>query len=233
MEWIYTTVQFEPWRGTKYETGITGHRILVLGESHYHSCNGEEGCSDEISRDGHHRNLTFDVVNWWIDNPHRSPLSYRVPELFQMTKAEFWDSVAFYNYLQTFAGPVARHRPKEEQWADDNSAKAFQSVLDSIQPDRILVLGKDTWTNLPSSQTTLFCAPIPENRLQLQNNVGSRNAADEIAYWYGASSGNMALAMPIVHPSAFGFSSADWIPSIDLWLRLSPPSLFLPNASQR
>jgi hypothetical protein len=47
---------------------------------------------------------------------------------------------------------------------------------------------------------------------------------DECAYWYGSSSGKLALAMPIVHPSTFGFSSADWTPLINLWLSVSAPS---------
>jgi hypothetical protein len=120
-------------------------------------------------------------------------------------------------------GPAAGHRPKEKHWADQNSAKAFQSVLDAFNPDRILVLGKDTWTNMPSSPATLFRAPIPEDRLQLQNNIGSRNEVDGVAYWYRSCSGKLALAMPLVHPRAVGFSPADWSTSIDLWMKLSQP----------
>jgi hypothetical protein len=86
MKWIGSTVEFEPWRGTDYETGINGRRILILGESHYHSCEEEEGCNDETAKEAHHRNLTFNVIDQWKNKPHRSPLSYRVPELFQMHK---------------------------------------------------------------------------------------------------------------------------------------------------
>jgi hypothetical protein len=223
MNWSDTKVKFEPWTGTQYKQGIEGQRVLVLGESHYHSCDKDKECTDDISGESHHRNLTRDVVEHWKDKSHKSSVSYKIPKLFRKSKSEFWDSVIFYNYLQEFAGPGAGHRPKAKQWDDKDSAAAFQSVLDTYNPDRILVLGKDTWTYLPSNEAALFRTPIPEPRLQLQNNIGSRNAGDEVAYWYSSRFGNLALAMPVVHPSAI-FSAPDWFSSIDLWLKLSLPS---------
>jgi hypothetical protein len=220
MEWIDTKVQFEPWCGDQYEAGISGLRVLILGESHYHLCDEDKECDEEETRVLRHRSLTRDTVKFWKDHPHSSPVSYRVPGLFGMNKDRFWNSVIFYNYLQTFAGPGAKHRPKEEQW-DDGSAEAFQSVLDTFQPDRILVLGMDTWRNLPSDPRILFRAPVPEARLQVQNNIGRKNAVDAMAYWYSSRSGKLALAMPVYHPSAVIFSSVDWTSYIDDWMKIT------------
>ncbi len=145
MDWTNSKVSFEPWQGSEYRAGIAGRRVLILGESHWHSCDVDPKCADENARADHHRSLTFTTVNLWKDHGHSSPVSRLVPRLFGMTKPDFWQHVVFYNYLQTFAGPGARCRPKEEQWTDD-SAEASQTVLDRFEPDRILVLGKDTWT---------------------------------------------------------------------------------------
>ena len=210
-----------PCEGNKYASGIAKQRVLVLGESHWHSCDKDERCRNEAARDLHHRCLTIDVVTHWKDKPHSSPVSHRVPALFGMPKNDFWDRVVFYNYLQTFAGPRARDRPKSEQWNDPNSAKAFQTVLDYFEPNRILVLGKDTWTNLPSDPRTLIRAPIPEPGLRLQHGSGNRNAVDEVAYWYLSRYGTLALAMPIMHPSSPRFPSHNWASTIDPWMSFS------------
>ncbi len=222
MAWKDTKVAFEPWVGVNYKLGIAGKKVLVLGESHYHDCEKDENCKNKANRNARHRNLTTGVVDSWKDKPHRSPVSHRVPQLFAIEKAEFWSRVAFYNYLQTFAGARPRHSPADVNWNDSDSAEAFQSVLDCLQPDRVLVLGKNTWTNLPIDPNILSSSPIPEERIKLQNSRVTWYGDDSIAYWYASRSGKLALAMPIMHPSAPGFSPEGWIPSVSLWLNLPP-----------
>jgi hypothetical protein len=217
--WQGTKVHFEPWcKRSQYEKGISGSKILILGESHHHRCDKDDKCKEQRLRSARHRGLTKAVVEQWKDEPHSSPVSSRLPKLFNMSKSEFWESVVFYNYLQTFAGLGARQRPKKEQWACLSSAEAFQSVLDHFQPDRILVLGKDLWTNLPSDPNVIASAPKAENRFSVANGAGSRNQTDEVCYWYYAHSGKPALAMPIVHPAAVGFSVSQWIQPVTEWM---------------
>jgi hypothetical protein len=212
---------FEPWCGDEYKSGIEGRRVLILGESHYHNCDNDPPCREaetETDRELRHRNLTREVVEWWKDNPHPSPLSYRVPELFGIEKPKFWNKVVFYNYVQAFVGCAARVRPTEEMWADEGNAKEFQVVLDCFEPDRILVLGKKLWTNLPSSPALLEESPREERGLLVSNNVGSYNDVDRFCYWYVAHSGKSALAMPIMHPSAPRFELAKWKRPVADWL---------------
>jgi hypothetical protein len=215
-----SSVRFQPWQGKRYRTGIAGKRILVLGESHYHSCDTPGDSCNGLSseeQDARHQRLTMSEVEWWKDHPHSTPLSTAIPKLFEMNKSEFWERVAFYNYVQTFSS-AARVRPSTEAWGDDIAVESFQEVLDALEPDRILVLGKDLWRSLPSDEKLLACRPRAEEDLPLLEKIGNHNAVDQIAYWYGSRSGHFALAMPIFHPASWGFRAAEWIPEVHKWM---------------
>ena len=98
-----------------------------------------------------------------------------------MDKSEFWERVAFYNYVQTFSS-AARVRPSPEAWGDHVAVEAFQEVLDVLEPDRILVLGKDLWRSLPSDDGLLVCRPRAEENLPLLEKIGNRNPVDGVGY---------------------------------------------------
>ena len=206
---------FKPWVGASYESGerIEGKKVLILGESLYHDC-AKEGCD---STEKTHRSLTFSVVKHWKDNPHSSRVSSFIPKLFEIEKCDFWERVVFYNYLQNFAGKSARCKREPGLWDDENSVSAFQQVVDVFEPDRILVLGKDTWSNLPSVQLPAG-PPILENNFALSSKVGDRHQVDSFAYWYLSRSGHRSLTMPIIHPSAGIFRLDDWQPEVKKWL---------------
>jgi hypothetical protein len=56
--------------------------VLILGESHYHSCEKDPNCTDEVGRNIRHRNLTRDMVDHWKDHSHSSPVSHRISARF-------------------------------------------------------------------------------------------------------------------------------------------------------
>ena len=58
----------------------------------------------------------------------------------------FWQDVAFYNFVQFLVGDKARIRPTNEMWVE--SIKAFLEVILLLQPTKVLVLGKANWENL-------------------------------------------------------------------------------------
>jgi hypothetical protein len=219
------TVRFEPWEGKDYREGISRKRILILGESHYHSCNKPgDKCNglDAEEQDARHRGLTISEVKWWKDNPHSTPLSTAIPKLFGMTKSDLWSDVAFYNYVQTLSS-AARIRPSTEAWEDQIAVTAFQEVLDVLEPDRILVLGKDLWKSLPSDEKLLACVPRPEIDFPLLEKIGSRTSVDGVAYWYGCRTGHSALAMPISRPASWGVRVKEWVPQVQTWINFPSP----------
>ncbi|MCD9472930.1 hypothetical protein GLP21_19690 [Photobacterium carnosum] len=139
---------FKPWVGNKYfSENQFGIRILLLGESHY----GDES-EDE--------NFTIDVVKKWGKGEELGeslPFFKKIAvsllnlnsayELSDKDREEFWDHVAFYNYIQTIVGEGPRERPIQDMW--EESKPLFYTVLDHLKPDLIIVLGKELSYNIP------------------------------------------------------------------------------------
>lgn len=214
-------VQFRPFKGKDYERGINGKKVLILGESHHHNCEKAGDCCNHLTtskRIERHRRLTCEEVEWWKQNPAKTPLSHALPKLFGLPRYEFWDHVSFYNYVQSFVA-APRRRPNDEQFKE--SAKAFQEVLNHLRPDRILVLGKQCWLSLPGNDDPVSKPPIIERNIMASRRLGLRESNDGFAYWYYCRGKQWALALPIAHPSSFGFRSADYIDSIRKWMSFS------------
>lgn len=139
-------IQFKPWIGPQYATqGIEGLRILILGESHY----GDEGEEYE--------DCTSDVVKEWAIEKRLAFFTkiaksvLRLPAEEYITdeqKAIFWNSVAFYNYIQKFVGDEPRQRPSYDMW--DPSKNAFIQTIKQIKPQLCVVFGYELWGNLPT-----------------------------------------------------------------------------------
>jgi len=141
-----TDLVFEPWIGAKYESGNRfGLRVLVLGESHY----GDEPES--------HSGYTTAIVRK-LGQKERHPFFTKVAKVLletdkdidNETRAEVWEHVAFYNYIQCLAGSSARIRPTPEMW--DEAKVPFLSILDRLLPDVILVLGKSLSDHAPLTE---------------------------------------------------------------------------------
>jgi uracil-DNA glycosylase len=139
--------------------------------------------------------------------------------IFGIKQADFWNRVAFYNYLQEFAGTRAGHRPKAKQWEDETHFDAFQKVIDALKPDRILVLGKATWQNMPGAPKLGFRVPDPEPRLRVAEAFGRVSKGESISCWYHRSDGGRALAAPIYHPAHRKFDWKAWVPTVQELMR--------------
>lgn len=140
------SLTFEPWIGEKYQDkGLDGLNLLILGESHY----GEEG----TERPGFTRHV---VKKWGQENRHRfftttakAVLGLGSSHISNSKRAEFWDRVAFANYIQTFVAEDAesRKRPTEEMWQE--AKEAFPTTIEKTTPDAIVVLGIEVARRLP------------------------------------------------------------------------------------
>lgn len=137
-------ILFKPWVGSCYLKHNLGARILILGESHY----GDPG--DE------HENFTIDVVKLWGQEKRlpfftkisKTVLNYGASDfLSDQDRFDFWENVAFYNYVQAIVGEGPRDRPSCAMW--EKSESALQEVIENLAPQVIIVLGKELAENLP------------------------------------------------------------------------------------
>ena len=149
-------VNFYPWRGARYDTGINNKRILILGESHY--CDD----SDKSQKSRHRCPKEFDnyCMSCYMDREchektidtiveHLSSENYRTHKTFESLvnghslsekeRFEFWHHLAFYEYIQ-----YAQPKPKMplKQGDPTQNRNAFLEVLDLLKPDKIIIWGK-------------------------------------------------------------------------------------------
>ena len=137
-------MNFKPWIGERYEKReLFGLRILLLGESHY----GEPGEENE--------DFTIDVVRHWGQQARHSFFTITAKFLLRKgagewlsddDRSDFWEKVAFYNYIQELVGSDSRIRPTSKMW--QNARSSFLSLCDELKPELIVVLGKELCWNL-------------------------------------------------------------------------------------
>ena len=126
---------FKPWIGENYESSKP--RILILGESHYSSNPDEKP------------DFTQGIVAYWAlggkGNRFFTTIAKVVSEkphewMRPNDKEAFWQSVAFYNFIQEIVGKEARIRPTEQMW--QNAQEPLKNVLTNLSPEIVVVLGK-------------------------------------------------------------------------------------------
>ena len=135
-------VFFQPWVGETFAGGaVDGVRLLVVGESHY----------GDVSDVPDLRTLTKVVIRNHIDRP-RERLFGRIEQLVgngplpdRAARVAFWNRIAFYNFVQEVL-PQLGDRPTVKQWSEARSP--FLSVLRTLRPQAVLVLGKVMWDSL-------------------------------------------------------------------------------------
>lgn len=135
-----SNVRFAPWVGLHYERGFCGLRILLVCESHYGGKQHERPtvtpeivkalalgerhprATGKLSRHKH-----FTLIMSAVQN---------VRKRFSDTqRREFWNRVAYYNFLQEFL-QCSRVAPLAGVW--QRSEKAFTEVLEVLAPDLII-----------------------------------------------------------------------------------------------
>jgi len=143
-------VAFLPFVGERYKDGWNGHRVLLLGESHYR----REGMTDQ-SEDTRlftkkefspmaHPERTERWGGFWdaLDRVLIGKKDYTPSEA-----AEAWDRIAYINQCQVFAGTESFHRPSAKAMAAGGDI-LHGHVLAILKPTVVLVLGRFTWQTL-------------------------------------------------------------------------------------
>jgi hypothetical protein len=181
-------VRFIPWIGCNYESGkIFPQRILVLGESHYTKKYLNEPQINTRNYTRHimqlwavQKNATFysKVRNLILRASKRSVEGYHD----RKQRQNFWDSVAYYNFVQEYVGSSSRVRPKSQHWTE--ASDAFWEVLECLKPDVCIVLGDELWKHLP-------------NKTEVDEST-------EISIRRFVVGGHVTIAANTPHPASFG-----------------------------
>ena len=193
-------VKFLPWVGDRYQIGWNGRRIMVLGESHY--CPSSEEAVPQITN-----RVMADLLDTNSEHEgYKNTFTKFANALMGKSlsfdeKKAFWHSVLFYNYVQ-IPLPAARLAPSEEDFA--KSETAFFEVLDTYQPDYIIVWGKRLYNHLPRQGYQLPDLILPDG--------------DGIETWaYKTSAGRVVQVLSVTHPSA-GFASDYWYEAMQAFI---------------
>lgn len=170
---------YEPWVGDRYDK--SSPRLLLLGESHY-------------GADADQPDATIKNTQFYVDDKmnHRfwtNTMKTVLGPNSSVSRSEFWNGVAFYNYVQESVGAEPGDRPTKDQFKD--SEAAFYEVLDRLQPQAILALGKTLWLNMPGTSERSRRGPTLDV------------AGEELDSWVYSHSEGTALTTWIRHPSRF------------------------------
>ena len=103
----------------------------------------------------------------------------------EVDRSEFWNDIAFYNYVQQPVGDSPRVRPTFEMF--EAAQGAFWETLRELTPTHMLVLGAALWKNLP-----------PEGQVgpDLKTEEGTRET------WVYPLGDHKVLTTWIYHPSS-------------------------------
>lgn len=185
-----STVFFKPWIGDDYATGNKfGKRVMILGESHYQWDKAIQPYPE----------LTRTAIRDQIDGTYTYAFWTRIVSAFLgykpglEEKGVFWQSVAFYNYVQESVSFGPRIALKPEMWT--RSETAFAEVLYEHAPQVLIVLGYRLWNHLADLDGS-WDEPV----------VG---AAQSQTWRYPIPKGGTCLAYGIRHPSS-GFTGRKW-----------------------
>ena len=143
---------FKPWIGAKYQTeGLNSLRLLILGESHYGVPEDEDadftiGVIRKLAQDQRFRFFTVT----------QKLISGQAGYVTNEERREFWEHVAFYNFIQEFPGPSAKIRPTEQMWTD--ACEPYLSTVHELDPHLVIALGSELGRRVPKQPDHLkFC----------------------------------------------------------------------------
>jgi hypothetical protein len=136
---------FEPWVGDNYEEVLEdGIQLLILGESHYGTSGPDDASFTQrvVATHGQENRHAF------FTKTAKLVLGLTSEDyLSDEQRRQFWDRVAFYNYVQEYAGETPEGTISTDMW--EAAKKPLLTVLDRLTPNALLVLGKGTGDHLP------------------------------------------------------------------------------------
>lgn len=186
--------KFVPWIGSEYATGYNGIKLLIVGDSHYGDPPGKE------------INFTRDVLGRHLSGEKRVSFFTLIARAItgeaneQLNQDKFWNTVAFYNYIQTSMDDFDV-RPTSEQAIE--AQDAFKEALDVLQPDRLILLGNMVWDMTPSDGKEGYVIILSNTNRQM------------LTWHYPTNTGKVIYTGKMEHASSRRFSPDSWHPLVE------------------
>lgn len=148
-------VFFTPFKGEKYEEGICGKKVLVIGASFYCNrtdCKYYNDCTDTKKKDSSQYDKQCScndgqplsaepslAVEWDL----RTYINFAdsIKDFCGTSRDEIWQYVAFTNYVQYMLGANSNYRPTYKSDLTERDYRAFNETLISLQPDIVIIWG--------------------------------------------------------------------------------------------
>jgi hypothetical protein len=170
-------VKFHPYLGKQYGTDNEFKMpFLLLGKKHYN-----------VNKDPVTPIFTDVVVAKHISGVHRQGYLALVTQAIQgdslnpNAEQSFWNSIAFYNYIQDMMNNPTEE-PTQQMWSAAESA--FDEVVSTLKPACILVIGQGLFHRLPGLRNGEFeCGgKTIYTRIYQSVNIGAINSPQGNAY---------------------------------------------------
>lgn len=155
-------VRFAPWVGARYTEGIHGLRVLLVCESHYGNKEHERPTvTPEIIKALALRQVHPQATRKLRKHAHfakiRTAVTKAKPGVASLDRQAFWESVAYYNYLQEFVS-ANRQAPQDGAW--ERSSSAFSQVVKVLAPQLIACFSIRNGKRITSLSTGIPVAVI-------------------------------------------------------------------------
>jgi hypothetical protein len=192
---------FLPWEGARYRDGIGGVRLLLVGDSHY---SPDQGTQVQIFT----RELVRDIMEGKRREPFFSKIATLVAASAGIPESPFWDSVAFYNFVQVLAGATPEDAPTDAMYRE--AVAPFWQVLQDLQPDAVIVFCQRTWNHIKHPEGATSVATI---------------GGDAIRRWAYPSGLNLTATWTNHPTGTRGFKPGDWQPRLEQFFQIARASL--------
>ena len=190
---------FIPWIGRNFKRSpvFDGTRILIVGSSHYEWCARCWKSAASRNDTAHSREADFtcrcvaEVACGKASISHWRRIANCMlgRDANDATVYEFWHSVAYYNFIQEIVGlkEEGQRAPAPTQEMISRGHDLFRPLLDLLQPDLIVVLGRTAYQELPKENEK-----FPNLRA---------NGKEVWRCGYRLKSGKSATAAAVAHPA--------------------------------
>ena len=153
--WLVARSQptFQPWKGAGYGTanniGLPA-KLLILGESHYRDRDWDEDWNGQPTIGVIREFKQQDKGGYRLFTKGMRTILGPDAATDRRMRTQFFDSIAFYNYVQRSVGNRPGKSPTREMWED--AAAPFSATLECLRPTHIVACGKRLWRNMKKYQ---------------------------------------------------------------------------------